>query len=148
MWIINNIDLFGAIITVVFYISAIFVFVFRLAGKPQAGYWVGIFEFFLAIPMIYLLIKAPEYNRPALYYIQIGLMLAWIVAELLLDYILKIDFRNNKWMVISYVTLFFAGTGGMLGVSANAGLGWSVISIALFLIMAVLAFIQRAVTGK
>jgi hypothetical protein len=97
--------------------------------------------------MIYLLIKAPEYNRPALYYIQIGLMLAWIVAEMLLDYILKINFRNNKWMVISYVTLFFAGTRGMLGVAANAGRGWSVISIVLFLIMAVLAFVQRAVIG-
>ena len=148
MWLINkNIDLLGAIVTVLFYISAILVFVLRLAGKQQAGYWLGIFEFILAIPMIYLLIKAPEYNRSALYYIQIGLMLAWIAAELLLDYILKIDFRHNKWMVISYVTLFFAGTGGMLGVAANAGRGWSVISIVLFLIMAVLAFVQRTVIG-
>jgi hypothetical protein len=31
-------------------------------------------------------------------------------AEALLDYILKVDFRNVRWMVISYMTLFFAGT--------------------------------------
>lgn len=68
-------------------------------------------------------------------------------VELLLDYILKIDFRNVGWMVISYVVLFFAGTGGMLGVAANAGRGWTILAVILFLVMAALAFIQRAVTG-
>jgi hypothetical protein len=50
-------------------------------------------------------------------------------------------------MVISYVVLFFTGTGGMLGVAANAGSGWSILAVILFLIMAVLAFVQRAFTG-
>jgi len=143
----KNIDLLGAIVAVAFYVSAIMVFAFRLGGKPQVGYWLGIFEFCLAIPMVYLLIKAPELNRPILYYIQIGFMLLWLVVELLLDYILRIDFRQIKWMVISYVTLFFAGTGGMLGVASHAGRGWSIVSIVLFLIMAILAFVQRKVTG-
>ena len=40
-------------------------------------------------------------------------MLAWLVVEALLDYILKIDFRQVRWMVISYVTLFFAAAGGI-----------------------------------
>jgi hypothetical protein len=82
-----------------------------------------------------------------LYYIQIACMLAWLVLEALLDYILKVDFRQVRWIVISYVVLFFAGTGGMLGVASNAGRGWSVSAILLFLIMAVLTFVQRAITG-
>ena len=97
--------------------------------------------------MIFLLLTAPQLERPALYYVQIGCMLAWLVVEALLDYILKVDFRNVRWMVISYVVLFFAGTGGMLGVAANAGRGWSILAIILFLIMTVLAFVQRTVTG-
>jgi len=36
----------------------------------------------------------------------------------------------------------------MLGIAANAGRGWSIAAIVLFLVMAVLTFIQRAVTGK
>ena len=140
-------NLLGAIVAIAFYVSAIFVFTFRLLGKPQYGHWIGYFEFLLAIPMIFLLLKAPQLERPALYYIQIGCMLAWLVVEALLDYILKVDFRNVRWMVISYVVLFFAGTGGMLGVAANAGHGWSMVAIILFLIMAVLTFVQRAVTG-
>jgi hypothetical protein len=97
--------------------------------------------------LIYLLIQAPRLERPVLYYIQIGCMLAWLVVEALLDHILKIDFRQVRWILISYVVLFFAGTGGLLGVAANAGKGWSITAIILFLIMAVLAFVQRAVTG-
>jgi hypothetical protein len=97
--------------------------------------------------LIFLLIQAPQLGRPALYYIQIGCILTWLVVEILLDYILKMDFRQVRWIVISYVVLFFAGTGGLLGVAANAGRNWSITAVVLFLVMAVLTFIQRAVTG-
>jgi hypothetical protein len=82
-----------------------------------------------------------------LYYIQIGCMLAWLVAEALLDYLLRVDFRQVRWVVVGYVVLFFAGTGGMVGIATNAGRGWSLAAVALFLIMAILTFVQRAVTG-
>jgi hypothetical protein len=140
-------NLLGAIVAVAFFVSASLVFVFRLLGRPTYGHWIGYFEFLLAIPLLYLLWTAPQLQRPALYYIQIGCMLAWLVVEALLDYILKIEFRNVRWMVISYVVLFFAGSGGMLGVATNAGREWSMVAVALFLIMAALTFIQRAVTG-
>jgi len=47
-------------------------------------------------------------------------------------------------MVISYVTFFFAAAGGMIGVANLAGSGWAIAAVILFLIMAVLAFVQRA----
>ena len=137
----------GAMVAIAFYVSAILVFMARLLGKPQYGHWIGYFEFLLVIPLLFLLLKAPPLNRPMLYYIQIGCMLAWLTLEAFLDYILKIDFRNIRWMVISYIVLFFAGAGGLLGVATNAGKGWSIAAISLFIIMAILAFVQRAVTG-
>jgi hypothetical protein len=140
-------NLLGAVVAITFYVSAILVFISRLAGQPQVGYWIGYFEFLLAIPLLFLLLKAPQLERPALYYIQICFMLAWLVLEALLDYFLKIEFRSVSWMVIGYVMLFFAGTGGMLGVAANAGLRWKISAIILFLFMAVLTFLQRSVTG-
>lgn len=140
-------NLLGAITAIAFYISAILVFISRLAGKPEYGRWAGYFEFLLAVPLIFLLLTAPRLHRPALYYIQIGCLLAWLAVEALLDYILQVDFRSVRWMVISYVVLFFAGAGGMLGVAAHAGRGWGMTAIILFLVMAVLALVQRAVTG-
>jgi hypothetical protein len=140
-------NLLGAAVAIAFFVSACLVFLLRLLGRAQYERWLGYFEFMLAIPLIYLLLNAPALHRPALYYIQIGCMLAWLVVEALLDYILKVDFRNVRWMVISYVVLFFAGAGGMLGVAANAGRAWSIPADILFLVMAVLTFVQRRVTG-
>ena len=140
-------NVLGAVTAVLFFISAILVFVFRLLGKPHWGYWLGYFEFLLAIPLVYLLVRAPQLQRPWLYYVQIGCLLSWLAVEALLDYLLKIAFRSTRWMVISYVVLFFAGAGGMLGIASLAGRGWSIAAIVLFLIMAALTFIQRSVTG-
>jgi len=145
--VLEKMNLLGAEVAVAFFISAILVFVSRLLGRPAVEKWAGYFEFLLVIPLILLLVTAPRLGRPALYYIQIGLMLAWLVAEALLDYILKIDFRQVRWMVIAYVTLFFAASGGMVGIAANAGRGWTWIAGILFIIMTALAFIQRRITG-
>jgi len=144
---LEKLNILGAVVAVTFFLSAILVFIFRLFGKPQVGHWIGYFELLLAIPLLYLLIQAPQFNRPPLYYIQIGCILAWLFVELLLDYVLKIDFRQVRWMVIGYVTLFFAGSGGLLGLATLAGRGWSILAVVLFLLMAVLAFVQRKVTG-
>jgi hypothetical protein len=140
-------NLLGAIVAVLLYVSAIMVFIFRMLKKPDISHGFGIFEFFLLVPLVYLLLTAPQFDRPALYYIQVGLMITWLILELFIDYILKIDFRQIRWAVIGYVMLFFAGTGGMLGVASLAGQGWMIVASILFLIMAILAFVQRAVTG-
>ena len=63
------------------------------------------------------------------------------------DYVFKYDFRQTQWMVISYVVLYFAGIGGMIGIASQAGRGWTISAVILFFIAAVLAFVQRAVTG-
>jgi len=144
----KTLDLIGAVTAIIFFISAILVFTFRLTGNAQAERWIGIFELCLALPLVILLIRAPALHRPALYYIQICCILLWMIAELLLDYILKYDFRQVRWMVIGYVMLFFAGTGGLLGIAVRAGRGWSIAAIVLFLAMAVMTFVQRAITGK
>jgi predicted permease len=113
--------------------------------KP--GHWVGIPILLMAFPLGYLLLKAPEFNRPTIYYIQVSTMLVWLIVLFLVDYVLKYDFRQTQWMVISYVVLAYAGLGGMIGIAALAGRGWTISAIILFLIAAILGFVQRAVTG-
>jgi hypothetical protein len=50
-------------------------------------------------------------------------------------------------IVIPYVMLFFGATGGMIGVASLAGKKWTMVTALSFLIMFVLAFIQRQITG-
>jgi hypothetical protein len=143
----NDLDFLGAIVAHVVFISSIITFASRMIFKLQPGHWVGIPILLMAFPLGFLLLKAPEFNRPLLYYVQIGTMLALLIVLLLVDYVLKYDFRQTQWMVISFVVLAYAGMGGMIGIAALAGKGWTVSAIILFLIAAVLGFVQRAVTG-
>ncbi len=140
-------DLIGALLAQTIYIIIILIFISRLMKKSQLEYGLGLILLLTAIPLVYLLVTAPSLERAPLYYIQIILMLSFLIIEGILDYILKINFREIKWMVITYVVLFFGGTGGMIGVASHAGRGWALSSIILFIVMACLAFIQRAITG-
>jgi hypothetical protein len=143
----KDVDFLGAIVAHVVFISSIITFASRMIFKLQPGHWVGTPILLMAFPLGYLLLRAPEFNRPFLYYVQTGTMLVFLIVLFLVDYVLKYDFRQTQWMVISYVVLAFAGMGGMIGVAAQAGRGWTISAIILFLIVAVLAFVQRAVTG-
>jgi len=137
----------GGVVAHWIYGTSILVFVLRLLRMPRLEDWIGIGVLLAVFPLGYLLFKGPSLGRPAIYYLQVGLMLAWLVVEFLLDYWPGMEFRETRSIVIPYVMLFFAGTGGMIGVAALAGHGWKISAVILFLIMGTLAFVQRAVTG-
>jgi hypothetical protein len=140
-------DVLGAVGALVIYSSSILTFTARLLGRPGLGRVFGYPLLVTGPLLIYLLIDAPRLHRGALYYVQAGLMLSWIVVVLVLDYILKVDFRRKRWAVIAFVVHYFAGTGGMLGLASTMGPGWTVAAVVLFLVAGVLAFVQRRVTA-
>ncbi len=142
-----KLNLIGVYVSVFALVICTLIFVSRLVEIKKADYWLGLVFLATAIPYIYLLFSADNSNRPKLYYIQIIIIILFLIIELLLDYIFKIDFRNIRWMTITYVTFFFAAAGGMVGLASNGGKLWTIISVILFFIMTALAFIQRSVTG-
>jgi hypothetical protein len=140
-------NLTGAVVAVLVYALTIGVFAARLAGRSGLEHGLGLAVVALVLPLIYLLLRWKVDGRSGLYVLQLSLMIAYLVTELLLDYVFRYDFRSVRWITIAYVTLFFGATGGMIGVASHAGRGWTRASIVLFLAMALLAFVQRAVTG-
>ena len=144
---IKRINILGAILANAINLSTILVFIFRLLEKPNIGHWVGIIIQLSIFPLIYLMYTASQFNRRKIYYLWIGLMIVFVIVEFLVDWYPTVDFRNNLSIVIPYVTLFFGATGGMIGVASYAGKKWTIMTVITFLIVFVLAFIQRGVTG-
>jgi len=140
-------DLLGAIAVNVYFLLIIAVFTARIVGWPKLGHWLGLASFLVVIPLIYLLITGLHTNRSFIYCVWLGLMIMFLFVELIVDYILKLNFRSIRWAVILYVMFFFGATGGMIGVAGQAGNLWAGVTVFTFLIMAVMAFIQRAKTG-
>lgn len=143
----GKLDILGALLAVSFYISAIMIFISRIINKNWIGYYIGYFEIVLICPFLFLFLKSQLTERPMLYDIQLVLIMIWLIVELLLDYILKINFRDNRFAVMAYVTLFFGASGGLIGIASNAGKTYTIIAVILFIIMACLAFFQRLKTG-
>lgn len=141
-----SLDLLGAIVAHVILVSSIVTFAARMLFHVPPGHWVGAPLLMTAIPLAYLLTRAPGDNRPVLYFVQVGLMLGWIVLIFLLDYVLHVQWRDVHWAVVTVVVLYFGGTGGMIGLAAYGGGGWTVSAAILFLVGAVVAFGQRATT--
>lgn len=142
----HNLNLLGAVVALIIFLSSILTFGARIIFKVRPGHWVGIPILLMAFPLLYLLLRAHEFNRSFLYYLQVGLMLAWIILLYLVDFAFKVDFRKTRWMVIAFVMFYYAGIGGMIGVASLAGRVWMIISVVLFLAAAVLAFVQHNVT--
>ncbi len=143
----ETMSILGAVCALVIYISSILTFLLRLVGKPEAGKIAGIPLLLTFFPLAYLLVTARVFGRSPLYTLQVGLMLAWILALFLLDYVYKVDFRQSRWKVIAFVVLYFAGLGGMIGVAGLAGRAWLIFATILFLAAGALSFIQRRLTG-
>ena len=143
----EKLDLLGAIVAHVIFFSGIITFLSRMIFDLQPGHWVGIPILLMFFPLVYLLIMAPRFNRPLLYYVQVTTMLVYLIVLFLVDYVFKYDFRQTQWMVIMYVMLAYAGIGGMIGIASHAGRGWTISAIILFIVFAILGFVQRAVTG-
>jgi hypothetical protein len=118
---IGRANLAGAVVAHWIYTASIPVFILRLLQMPKLGHWIGLGVLLAAFPLGYLLIKGPSVGRSTLCYLQVGLMLAWLAVEFLVDWWPGIEFRQTRSIVIPYVMLFFAGAGGMLGVAALAG---------------------------
>ena len=144
---ISQINICGALLANVINLTAISIFIARLLGEPKIGHWIGIIIQVSIIPLFYFVYLAKSLNRPRIYYIWIGLMIAFVIVEFLVDWYPKIEFRNNLMIVIPYVMLFFGATGGMIGVASLAGKRWAAITVTSFLTMFVLAFVQRQITG-
>ena len=144
---VKTINLIGAITANVYMVLVIALLIVRILEQPEISRSIGLVSTIVLIPLVYLFVTGLRINRPRIYFIWLGLMILFVIFELIIDHILQLDFRNEQWSAILYVMFFFGATGGMIGVAAQAGKLWVYITSIVFLVMLVLSFIQRAITG-
>ena len=140
-------NLVGALTANIYMLLIIAVFIMRISGQIEIGRWIGLFSTLALIPLVFLLAVGLKTDRRGIYFAWLGLMILFLLFELVVDHILRIDFRSQQWSVIAYVMFFFAANGGMIGVASQAGKTFAILTTIIFLIMAVLSFVQRAITG-
>ncbi|MCU0342865.1 MAG: hypothetical protein MUF28_03475 [Ignavibacterium sp.] len=140
-------NLVGSVIANINNIILIFLFLARIYKYPKVEYWLGVVFMLSTVPLTYMLIKAVESKRAILYFVQLSLMIGFIVVEFLLDYLLKLDFRQNQNYVIPFLIMFYSSLGGMIGIASHSGKQWAVITVITFLLMTTVSLIMHFKTN-
>jgi hypothetical protein len=140
-------DLIGAITANVYMLLIIAVFIARILGLLEISRWIGFTSSLVIFPLLYIFIVGLRTSRRKIYFAWLALMILFVLFELIVDQLLRVDLRSQQSSVIPYVMFFFAATGGMIGVASQAGKTWAITTVTIFLIMAIMSFVQRGITG-
>lgn len=82
----------------------------------------------LAIPLLVVLIAYLGQGKPVWVWVAFGVVLAYMLAEFLLDYVFHFDFRAQWSTHIPYIILEYAALFGLIALTTavNKTLGWIV----------------------
>jgi hypothetical protein len=104
-----------------------------LLGKVTIG---------LGVPLIVVLIAFVIEGRPTRTLVYCSLILLYLLVELLLDIILKIEFREKPILHIPYIILFYIASFGFIGISFSIDKNWGyAVSVSFWGVLASLIYL-------
>ena len=101
--------------SVVFNLAVSGIYLSVKLDNPAALQWVGAVVVFLTVPFAVTLLGYIRAKAPKMTLVRNGIVLGYILFEVLLDYILKIPFRDILWLHIAYIAALYAAIFSMIG---------------------------------
>ena len=89
----------------------------------------------LIIPFSYTLYTFLKRNESKKVLVSNSLIIIYLLLELLLDYVLRIPFRENLVMHVPYILVFYAAEFSILGVSFRLNRRLGLVVLASFLVL-------------
>lgn len=133
-------DLAFVLSAVVFNLLIMGVYITSKRELVKARDYLGKGVIFLGVPLTIIFVHYLVAGRPTrtiLYFIPI---LLYIVVELLLDFVLKIDFRNKPLLHVPYIVLFYVASLGFIAISFSMDNTWGyVVSVSFWCVLGSLA---------
>ena len=122
------VDLAFVGVSVLFFILVSGIFLATKFGNVVLRWGLGILVMGLIVPYVLVLIGYVWERREKVLFISLGLILGYLLLELLWDYILRIPFREILVLHIVYIIVFYVASFNMIGVSfrINRTLGFVV----------------------
>ncbi len=119
------------------------IFTFRSKGSKREEWVTGLFNEFLLVPsFVFLFLTEVLWFR-----VYTIIFIAFLILELFLDYILRINFRTNRLILAPYLTLYILSFWGFIGMLFTMNVLFGV-SVALLYIIHTAAMIRYEISGK
>ncbi len=107
------------------------VFLSRPKGLKQVEHVLGIFLTVLAVPVVISVIVNIMGKREWWTIVLPSLLVVFLIVELILDYILKLDFRHTS-LLWPYLLLYYVSLWGMIGYTFLIGTFYGGITLATY----------------
>jgi hypothetical protein len=135
-------DLIFVVSGVIFNLMIIGVYVAQKHERTRLVRVFGTVVICLAIPLVAVFIDYLIVGRALWIMIYLGSILLYLFVELLLDFILKIEFRKKLILHIPYIILFYVASFGFIGISFSINRTWGyVVSVAFWAVLASLIYL-------
>lgn len=122
------------------------IFIAQRHGKTRWVRTFGLIVIGLAIPFVLILFRSIQREKGFLVYLSLSMVLLYQVVELLLDYVLKLDFRS-KWIThVPYILLEYAAFFGLIYVASTLSQTalW-IVSLTFWIVMACLIYLYAGI---
>jgi len=107
------------------------IFLSRPKGLKRVEYRLGLVQIALALPVGVAVIVNAVGRREWWFVVLPSLLLAFLIIELLFDYILKLEFRNTR-LLWPYLLLYYLALMGMIGYCFQVGVVYGFITLATY----------------
>ena len=135
-------DLVFVVTAVVFNLLIAGIFIADKKQRPTLIRTFGIAWLFLAIPLAIVFVHYLLAGRELWIIVCFGGIFLYMIVELLLDYVLKIEFRKKLSLHVPYIVLEYLALFGLIGISFSIDKTWGyVVSISFWVLMASLIYL-------
>jgi LPXTG-motif cell wall-anchored protein len=119
-----------------------FLFVARISALPQTGNVLGIVAMIMSFGLGYIAFINRRNKRDKWEtYLLIPIFLFFVV-ELVLDYILRLDFRSTMWAV-PYVLFYYVGLWGLIVYAFRFDKKWGFLTLSTYFLNMILSVLQH-----
>ena len=134
-------------VTLIFNLALAGIFVARLLGWEILESVLGIFVLLLIIPLTWVIWQNYWEGREWWTYGLPGLLVAFLLVELLLDYVFALDFRSSAVLLWPYLVLYYSSSMVMVGYNFMIRMRWGWITLATYFLNLAAALFSYAVVG-
>ena len=139
---IDPYDLVFVLSAIAFNLLIVGIFISQRHQRPKLTRTLGIVWLSLAIPFVIVFVHYVTVGRDPWILVYYGFILLYFIVELLLDYVLKIEFRQKLITHIPYIILEYIALFGLIGISFAIDRTWGIlVSITFWAVMASLIYL-------
>lgn len=139
---LDNFDLMFVLSAVAFNLLIAALFIAQKLGRDNLVKTFGILWLWLMIPLALVFVSYWRAGRETWIFVNFGFVFLYMLVELLLDYVFKIDFRSKPISHVPYIILEYAALFSLIGIAFEIDRTWgTVIAICFWILMGSLVYL-------